>query len=57
MKPSKLKKDKTLSLRINGDIKKKLAHIGYESIQKLLDEKIDSMLSVEIKDEQLVLKG
>lgn len=49
MRPSKMKKDGSASIRINKGIKKILENSGV-SIQKIIDDYIDKNVSVEIKD-------
>jgi hypothetical protein len=53
MKPSKMTKDKTASIRINAEIKERLEDMGY-SVQKFLDANLDKLFSVQITDNQLV---
>ena len=48
MRPSELKKDLNKSIRINSDVVTALDQMGYDSIQKFLDEKLDESLTIEI---------
>ena len=48
MRPSELKKDLNKSIRINSDVITALDQMGYDSIQKFLDEKLDESLTIEI---------
>ena len=47
MKPSKMKKDKNITLRINGQIKEVLKKLNM-SPQKLFDEMLDKKVKVKL---------
>ncbi len=51
MKASSLKKNATRSVRINDEILEILESMG-TSVQKLLDEKLDELIEVEIKGDE-----
>ena len=51
MKASSLKKNATRSVRINDEILEILDSMG-TSVQKLLDEKLDELIEVEIKSDE-----
>lgn len=57
MKPSELKKDSQVNIRINGKVKKKMIDMGF-SFQALIDMFIDNEIELEIdlKDNKLVFK-
>jgi len=56
MKASKLKKDKIRSVRINSELEEKLKEMGLGSVQKFLDDNLDTLFKIEIVDNQLVFE-
>ena len=48
-------KNKVRSIRINDEIEKKLKSMGH-TVQKLLDEKINELLNIEVKETVKITK-